>query len=69
MAHLQLESYPNLSLKSGTSSTGIRTSFLMERVAHHQLVYPEVHILEVVNCLLNLEVSMFNIKKKQDKFS
>jgi hypothetical protein len=40
VAHLQLESYPNLSLKSGTSSTGIRTSFLMERVAHHQLVYP-----------------------------
>ncbi|SEB00909.1 hypothetical protein SAMN05443667_11517 [Flavobacterium gillisiae] len=40
MAHLQLESYPNLSLKSGTSSTGIRTSFLLERVAHHQLVYP-----------------------------
>ncbi|WP_415583379.1 toprim domain-containing protein, partial [Flavobacterium frigoris] len=40
VAHLQPESYPNLSLKSGTSSTGIRTSFLLERVAHHQLVYP-----------------------------
>ncbi|CAM3174881.1 Transposase IS204/IS1001/IS1096/IS1165 DDE domain-containing protein [Flavobacterium frigoris] len=42
MAHLQPESYPNLSLKSGTSSTGIRTSFLLERVAHHQLVYPVI---------------------------
>jgi hypothetical protein len=45
VAHLQPESYPNLSLKSGTSSTGIRTSFLLERVAHHQLVYPVVYTI------------------------
>ncbi|MBG6062897.1 hypothetical protein IWX83_002700, partial [Flavobacterium sp. CG_9.1] len=59
---------PNLSLKSGISSTGIRTSFLLERVAHHQLVYPFHNLVHKVKLLSSPIIEIKDYKFQEINF-